>query len=67
MIRNRVLVVEDDRDASEVMSLVIELLGHECRGVHCGGDAMRIVREREPQIAMDEQSGTDVAPAGPKP
>lgn len=66
MRRNRVLVVEDDLDAAEVMCLVIESLGHECRVAHCGRDAMQVVRELQPQIVMidlglPDQSGFELA------
>lgn len=50
--RSRVLIVEDNVDAAESLSMLLELLGHEVRVVHSGPEAMDVVRGETFDIAL---------------
>jgi signal transduction histidine kinase/ActR/RegA family two-component response regulator len=50
--RARVLIVEDNLDAAESLSMLLELLGHEVRAVHSGPEALDAVRSDSPDIAL---------------
>lgn len=63
-----VLVVEDDADAAEVTSAVVEWLGYRSVCAHRGKDAVRVVREVRPEIVLldlglPDALGPDVARA----
>jgi CheY-like chemotaxis protein len=66
--RQRVLVVDDHPDTSEVLSILFQLLGHETRAVTRGSDALLATREFDPDlvvldIGLPDISGYDVARA----
>lgn len=50
--RARVLLVEDDLDAAEGMTMLLELLGHEVRAVHDGIAALDEVGRRPPDVVL---------------
>jgi CheY-like chemotaxis protein len=48
----RVLLAEDNRDAAEAMSMLLELLGHQVRVVHDGAGAVEAARADTPDVAL---------------
>jgi PAS domain S-box-containing protein len=50
--RARILVADDNRDAADTLSLILELDGHEVRTAYDGVEALRIAEEFAPQIAL---------------
>ena len=50
--RARILVADDNRDAAETLSLLLELDGHEVRTAYDGAEALQIAEEFAPQIAL---------------
>lgn len=64
----RVLVVDDDRDTVETLTVLLADEGHEVRALHSGRDVVHVVREYNPDavlldIAMPDMSGWEVARA----
>jgi CheY-like chemotaxis protein len=63
----RILVVDDCVDTVEVVSTLLEILGHEARGAHSANEALEQVASFEPDIVlldlmMPGTSGLAVAP-----
>ena len=61
----RVLVVDDDRDTVQTLTVLLADEGHEVRALHSGKEVVRVVREFNPDavlldIAMPELSGWEV-------
>lgn len=50
--RRRVLVVDDNRDAARIMSLVLGTLGHEARTARDGEEALAVAESFEPDVAL---------------
>jgi CheY-like chemotaxis protein len=50
--RTRVLLVEDDLDVAEGMTMLLELLGHEVRAVHDGITALDEARRTPPDVVL---------------
>lgn len=48
----RVLVVDDLRDATEIMCVLLESLGHDARGAVNAADALQIAETLDPQVAI---------------
>jgi signal transduction histidine kinase len=48
----RVLVVDDNQDAADSLSLLLEMLGHQVRTAHDGAEALRVAREFHPEVAV---------------
>ena len=48
----RVLVVDDNRDAAESLSLMLELGGHDVRSAHDGPAALEVVRGFVPEVVF---------------
>ena len=48
----RILVVDDNRDAAESLSLMLELSGHDVRSAHDGPAALEIVRGFIPEVVF---------------
>lgn len=48
----RVLVVDDNEDAAEMLSAALAVLGCDTRVAHDGAEATRIADEYEPQVAL---------------
>lgn len=64
----RVLVVDDNRDAADTLSMLLEVLGHRAQVAHDGLAALDAVLDFRPQvvfldIGMPGMSGYDVAAA----
>jgi PAS domain S-box-containing protein len=50
--RARILVADDNRDAADTLSVVLELDGHEVRTAYDGVQALQIAEQFAPQIAL---------------
>jgi PAS domain S-box-containing protein len=66
--RRRILVADDNVDAAESLSMMLQLCGHETRTAHDGRQALEIAREFRPDvmvldIAMPTLGGLDLARA----
>jgi signal transduction histidine kinase len=66
--RRRVLIADDNRDAAESLSLLLELSGHEVRVAHLGKTALSLAQAFRPDVAlldigMPDLSGYEVARA----
>jgi signal transduction histidine kinase len=66
--RRRVLVVEDNEDAADMLKSLLELSGHEVRVAHSGAEALDALRRRGADIVLcdiglPEMSGEEVARA----
>ncbi len=48
----RVLVVDDNEDAAEVLADMLEMYGHETRRAHEGPTALRIAEDFDPDVAI---------------
>ncbi len=48
----RVLVIDDNRDAAEIMTVLLELWGHEVRIAYDGPDALGVAAEFRPDAAL---------------
>jgi CheY-like chemotaxis protein len=62
----RVLVVDDNRDAAESLSMMLRLDGHEVRMAHDGPAALEVARLFRPEVVLLDiglpgSSGYDVA------
>ena len=51
-IRRRVLVVDDNRDAADLLAELLSEHGHEVRTAHDGPDALRVAAELRPDVAL---------------
>jgi len=65
-VRHRILVVDDNVDAADAMTALLELDGHEVRTVYSGEEALKIFSHFTPQVVLLDLglpgiSGTDVA------
>ena len=63
---HRILVVDDDRDSAEAMTILLKIYGHEVATAYDGIEAIEIARMFRPDIAlldlsMPKLSGYDVA------
>jgi signal transduction histidine kinase len=66
--RRRVLIADDNRDAADSLSLLLELSGHEVRVAHLGQTALSLAQTYRPDlvildIGMPDLSGYEVARA----
>ena len=62
----RVLVVDDNEDAAEMLAALLRAEGHEVHAVYCGLDALRCVETFVPDVALldielPEMNGYDLA------
>jgi CheY-like chemotaxis protein len=48
----RILVADDNEDAAETMSVLLEVMGHEVRRVHDGEAAVEMVAGFDPQLVL---------------
>jgi len=67
-VRRRILIADDNQDAAESLSMLLELSGHEVRIAHQGRDALAIAQTFRPDtalldIGMPDLSGYEVARA----
>ena len=66
--RRRILIADDNRDAAESLSVLLELSGHEVRVAHLGQTALSLAQTFRPDVAlldigMPDLSGYEVARA----
>jgi CheY-like chemotaxis protein len=66
LIRRRILVADDNRDAAESLSMLLEQAGHEVRVAHTGRSAFSLAQSFRPDaalldIGMPDLSGYEVA------
>jgi signal transduction histidine kinase/CheY-like chemotaxis protein len=66
--RRRILIADDNRDAADSLSLLLELSGHEVRVAHLGQTALSLAQTFRPDVAfldigMPDMSGYEVARA----
>jgi PAS domain S-box-containing protein len=66
--RSRILIADDNRDAADSLSMLLELNGHEVRVAHLGSAALSLAQTFRPDIAlldigMPDLSGYEVAQA----
>jgi PAS domain S-box-containing protein len=64
--RSRILVADDNRDAADSLSMLLELAGHEVRVAHSGRSALSLAQAFRPDFAlldigMPDLSGYEVA------
>lgn len=62
----RVLIVDDNSDASETLEMLLQLWGYEVRSVHSGLEALEVAPEYRPEVVLLDiglpgMSGYDVA------
>ena len=48
----RVLVVDDNRDATETMAMLLGIWGHDTRSAHDGPSALGIAQEFQPEVIL---------------
>jgi CheY-like chemotaxis protein len=48
----RVLVVDDNRDAAEMLGEALDMLGYQTMVAHDGAEALRVVSETAPDVAL---------------
>jgi PAS domain S-box-containing protein len=66
LVRLRILIADDNRDAAESLSMLLELAGHEVRVAHLGRTALSLAQTFRPDtalldIGMPDLSGYEVA------
>ena len=66
VLRRRILIVDDNQDAAESLSMLLELEGHEVRVAHLGKTALSLAHQFRPDtvvldIGMPDLSGYEVA------
>jgi len=66
--RRRILIADDNRDAAESLSMLLEMAGHEVRVAHLGRAAVSLAQVFRPDaalldIGMPDMSGYEVAAA----
>ena len=52
--RQRILVVEDSRDAADTLRMLLELLGHEVRVAYTGTEGVRMAAEWLPTVVLSD-------------
>jgi CheY-like chemotaxis protein len=62
----RILVVDDNVDTTEMLSLLLEMHGHETHVAHSGRSAMRVANDVRPDVVLldlglPDMDGCDVA------
>jgi CheY-like chemotaxis protein len=67
-VRSRILIADDNRDAADSLSMLLELAGHEVRVAYLGSVALSLARAFRPDVAlldigMPDLSGYEVAQA----
>ncbi|HZU34598.1 MAG TPA: response regulator, partial [Gemmataceae bacterium] len=50
--QRRVLIIEDNRDAADMLRLVLESQGHEVRSAYNGPDGVRLANEWQPEVVL---------------
>lgn len=52
LVKRRVLIADDNRDAAETLSMLLKMDGHEVHVVHNGQAAVAAINEFKPEIAL---------------
>lgn len=52
--RQRILIIEDNRDAADLLQLMLEMLGHEVAVAYSGPDGVRLAQEWRPQVVLSD-------------
>ena len=50
--RRRVLIIEDNRDAADMLRLVLQIQGHDVRTAHSGPEGVRLAGEWRPEVIL---------------
>ena len=48
----RVLIVDDNRDATETLEMLLQLWGYDVRSVHSGTEALEVAPEYQPEVVL---------------
>ena len=51
-VRRRILIADDNQDAAESLSMLLEIAGHEVRVAHLGRSALSLAQTFRPDIAF---------------
>src|SRR5690606_780469 len=57
----RVLIVDDNEDAAEMLSLMLERLGHRVQSVACGRDVLDAVTRFQPELVLLDLGLPDIS------
>jgi len=60
MTRRRVLIVEDNIDAAEMLGLLVDSLGHDVRVAHRVDEAIAVLDEYEPHVVLSDLGLPDI-------
>jgi two-component system phosphate regulon response regulator PhoB len=60
----RVLVIDDDREAREVLDEHLRRAGHGVQTAPCAGEGVRLAYERRPDVVLLDADLVDMTPAG---
>jgi hypothetical protein len=52
ILRRRILLADDNRDAAESLSVLLKLSDHEVYVTHPGGDAFKAAKELRPDVGI---------------
>jgi CheY-like chemotaxis protein len=51
-MRERILIVDDNRDAADALAKVVQSYGYEAKAVYCGSDALEETSSFEPDMVL---------------
>lgn len=57
----RILIVDDNEDAADMLSLMLQRLGHDVRNVSCGRDVLDVVTSFEPEVVLLDLGLPDIS------
>src|ERR1043166_10232255 len=61
MLGLRILVVDDDRDTADTLSVLLKKLGHETRGCYDGTSAVEEAQNFRPQLVLLDLAMPDIS------
>jgi len=50
--RTRILVVDDSRDATQTLAMLLRIKGHDVHTAHDGAEALDVARQQEPEVVF---------------
>jgi CheY-like chemotaxis protein len=59
VLRQRIMIVEDDRDSAEMLCLVLRLSGHQTKVAHDGATALQELARWQPDVILCDLGLTD--------